>query len=167
MTLAKRISNRVTSHGLDILLSDNMQIEKECIQHGNISVYWHSFFVACMSLLIAKTFRMKVDERSLVRGALLHDYFLYDWHVKDDNHFLHGFRHAKRSLKNAERDFELNDIEKDIILKHMFPLNITTPPLYKESTIVCIADKICATLEIVSVLALLKAFTKGHYFFST
>lgn len=87
---------------------------------------------------------IKINEKSLIRGALLHDYFLYDWHKSE--HRLHGFFHAKRALKNAESDFKLNDIEKNIIKRHMFPLNIC-PPKYRESWIVCLADKLCAVEE--------------------
>jgi uncharacterized protein len=83
-----------------------------------------------------------------VRGALLHDYFLYDWHVPAPEHNLHGFSHAGAALKNAKRDFEINRLEQDIIEKHMFPLNIR-PPKYRESIIVCLADKLCATKETV------------------
>ena len=55
--------------------------------------------------------------RSLVRGALLHDYFLYDWHIPDESHKWHGVTHAGDALKNARRDFELNEIEQDMISK--------------------------------------------------
>lgn len=58
-----------------------MQSEKNFRQHGRMSVYEHSLAVARMCLRIAKYFPGEVDMRSLVRGALLHDYFLYDWHI--------------------------------------------------------------------------------------
>lgn len=130
----------------DILLSQNMQSERQFIQHGTVSVYEHSVAVTCLCLMIVVKLQLKVDRRALVRGALLHDYFLYDWHVPDKSHRLHGFTHAARALRNAERDFYLGDIERDMIRKHMFPLNIT-PPKYKESIILCVADKICAARE--------------------
>lgn len=134
--------------GSDILSSANMQLEKEFIQHGSVTVFEHSMAVACMCLLLAGWLRLKVDERALVRGALLHDYFLYDWHVPDKSHRLHGFIHARRALKNAQRDFHLGEIEKNMIESHMFPLNLCLPR-YRESVILCIADKICATQETV------------------
>lgn len=58
-----------------------MQKEKGYIQHGRFSVYAHSFLVASLCVYIAEKLRLKLDTRSLVRGALLHDYFLYDWHT--------------------------------------------------------------------------------------
>ena len=119
-------------------------------QHGDTSCLLHTIAVAYYSIKIAEFFGIKYKKRDLIRGALLHDYFLYDWHIKDDSHKLHGFTHATRALENASRDFSLCKIEKDIIKKHMFPLNIT-PPRYLESFIVCIADKICALLETFSI----------------
>ncbi|MBQ7667862.1 MAG: HD domain-containing protein [Clostridia bacterium] len=123
-----------------------MELEKRYMQHGNTSAFLHSLKVACVSYSIAKKLKLKVDEKSLIRGSLLHDYFLYDWHDKNSCHGLHGFTHAKTALENAEKEFELNDVEKDMILKHMFPLNLK-PPKHKESVILCIADKIVATCE--------------------
>ena len=67
---------QLNEHGFDILNSKNMQLEKTFIQHGRLSTYNHSLFVAYMSLCIAGKLRIKINERSLVRGALLHDYFL-------------------------------------------------------------------------------------------
>ena len=55
-----------------------MECMKQCIQHGDISVYEHCVRVAVMSLVIAELFKITVDRRSLIVGALLHDYFLYD-----------------------------------------------------------------------------------------
>lgn len=120
--------------------------EKTFLQHGIISVYRHSVSVALLSLYIAEKLRLNVDKPSLVRGALLHDYFLYDWHERNGGHRWHGFIHAERALANAVRDFSLNPIERDIIRKHMFPLNITLPR-YRESYIVTCADKIVAVYE--------------------
>ena len=122
---------------------------KNFIQHGNVSVYQHCIFVAYVSCRIANRFNLKVDKKSLIRGALLHDYFLYDWHDKNKPTKLHGFTHPKIALKNAIEDLELNEKEKDIILHHMFPLN-PVPPTCKEAWIICLADKICATRETLS-----------------
>ena len=126
----------------------NLAHEKNAIQHGLTTVYEHSVGVAGASLKLAEFFRLKVNEKALIRGALLHDYFLYDWHEKDDSHKWHGFHHAKKALENALEDFKLNEIERDIIACHMFPLNIR-PPKYRESWLVCYADKVCSGLETV------------------
>lgn len=116
------------------------------LQHGRVSVYEHCLSVTRCSCDIARFLRIPVDHRSLIRGALLHDYFLYDWHEKDDGHRWHGFHHPARALKNAREDFTLTEVESDIILRHMFPL-VPVPPACRESWIVCLADKIYATKE--------------------
>ena len=75
----------------DILLSPEMQHEQNFIQHGSTTCYAHSANVACMALYLADVLHLRVDRLSLARGALLHDFFLYDWHESDPSHRLHGF----------------------------------------------------------------------------
>lgn len=133
----------VALYGREILQSDEMAQEEKYPHHGKKSCFCHSVEVAYKSVEIARRFYKKADMSSLVRGALLHDYYLYNWHEADRTHRLHGVFHAKKALKNAVRDFSLNKKERDIIRKHMFPLNLL-PPLCRESWIVCLADKICA-----------------------
>jgi uncharacterized protein len=116
------------------------------IQHGETTVLEHSISVAYYSYRFGSGLRIKCDYESLIRGALLHDFFLYDWHVYDKSHTLHGFKHAKTALKNAEKFFPLNYKERDIIKKHMWPLNLSLPR-YKESYIVWAADKYSAVIE--------------------
>ncbi len=137
----------INIYGGDILCSKGMELSKHNTQHGSTSVYDHSLAVAQMCLIIVHYLHIKTDISSLIRGALLHDYFLYDWHVASKSHRLHGFTHAKKSLQNAEQDFQLTKIERNMIKRHMFPLNIC-PPRYRESVILCLADKICAVQEI-------------------
>lgn len=133
-------------HGNEILSSQNMQLEKTFIQHGGLSCYNHSLFVAYISLLIAKKLKIRVDVRSLIRGALLHDYFLYDWHLPSQYNKRHAFSHPHRAYENAKLEYDLNHLEKDIIIKHMFPLTLKFPR-YRESYIVMFADKYCAVYE--------------------
>jgi hypothetical protein len=150
-----KTNNLVLVHelGKEILASDNMKREKRFIQHANVSTYEHSIGVATMSLTLAAIFRVKVDKVSLVRGALLHDFFLYDWHDKTAMPKAHAYLHPLIAFDNAKKEFKLNAIEKNIIQAHMFPLSIVMPK-YKESWIVVMADKICAMNEIVSNLKL-------------
>ncbi len=118
------------------------------MQHGSTSVFRHSVAVAYVSFYIAEKYRIRVNCHALIRGALLHDYFLYDWHEKDDSHKWHGFYHAGKALQNAMEDFELSEIEKETIRRHMFPLN-PIPPCCREAWIVTLADKICSGGETV------------------
>ena len=139
----------VAALGREVLQSDGLLREKAFIQHGAVSVYAHSLAVAVLCVRIAAALPWRFDTTSLVRGALLHDYFLYDWHVPDRSHQWHGFTHARRALQNARRDFSLNAVEQNMIRSHMFPLNLTLPR-YRESVILCLADKVCAVKETVS-----------------
>lgn len=116
-------------------------------QHGTTSCLSHSIAVAYYSLAVADWLSLSVDEQSLIRGALLHDYFLYDWHEKDKSHSLHGFRHPATSLSNAKRDTTINAIEEDMIKHHMFPLT-PAPPRSKEALILCLVDKVCSMYEL-------------------
>lgn len=115
-------------------------------QHGTTSVYEHSIRVAYYSLIAAEVLPWRVHRRELLRGALLHDYFLYDWHEKDRSHNLHGFRHPFTALRNARADYQLTEREQNIILRHMFPL-VPIPPLCMEGWIVCMVDKGCSIYE--------------------
>ena len=136
-------------YGGDILRSPTMAKERTIPQHGSTTCFDHSGAGTLCSIRLAEKWGWDVDWRSLVRGALLHDYFLYDWHVPDKSHRWLGFFHAGKALANASRDFTLGKIERDMIARHMFPLNITLPR-YRESVILCIADKLCATEETVT-----------------
>ncbi len=114
------------------------------------SVFAHSVAVAYVCVALALRLRLSVDMRALVRGALLHDYFLYDWHAFDGGaHRLHGLFHAGRALKNARAEYALSPIEENAIHRHMFPLT-PIPPRCREGWLVCLADKVCARLRGIS-----------------
>ena len=130
----------------DLFASQNVQRMREFVQHADVSCLEHCVSVALMSLWISGKLGLSVDQRSMVRGALLHDFFLYDWHEKSDRKGLHGFTHSKTALRNAQLEFRLNDREKDIIVKHMWPLTLV-PPRCREAVIVGLSDKFCSFLE--------------------
>ena len=124
---------------------------KEFKQHGKCTCYDHSVAVAKTALLWSMVLPFRFKQKQLVRGALLHDYFLYDWHhVKLDK--LHGFAHPHTAAKNARRDFDITPLEENIIRRHMFPLT-PIPPKYRESVLVTLSDKYCATKEVFTALA--------------
>ena len=146
-----KIAKEVFALGRDIILSDDAQQMKEFTQHGTTSVFEHVLSVAKFSLIFAinleNIFGFKADRKALIRGALLHDYFLYDWHKPSDKRRgLHGFTHPSIACENAIRDFNISPIEQDIIKHHMFPLTFIWPHSY-EGWLVCFADKWCAICE--------------------
>ena len=144
----KEFYHLLKEHASDIINSPNFRSTRNYIQHGSMPVYRHCLDVADQSIKISKFLRINCNERELVRGALLHDYFLYDWHDKCRENYqrLHGFYHPGIALKNAQKEYPLSDREKDIIKKHMWPLTIV-PPVCREAWIVTAADKYCSLLE--------------------
>ena len=140
-----RIARELESHG-------RFGLTRGFIQHGDVSVYEHVVSVARASAAAGAALErmgVRVDRPSLIRGALLHDYFLYDWHDPDPSHRLHGFTHPAAALARALEDFELTERERNIIARHMFPL-VPIPPTCREAWIVCMADKACALHETIA-----------------
>lgn len=146
MTLTDQEKQYFRSCAAELLKSADVQKMSTFMQHANISCLEHSISVAYYSYWMCRRLNLNVDCRSIIRGALLHDFFLYDWHLPSDRKGLHGFTHPKTALENAEEHFSLNDLEKDIIVKHMWPLTLT-PPKYKESFVVSLSDKFCSIIE--------------------
>lgn len=150
--MAYRLSEEQEKIFYDILeeLCKNSMILESCqyMQHGSTSVFRHSVSVAYVCYYLAEKMNAPVDTKSLIRGALLHDYFLYDWHKPDleNPHKLHGFYHPGKALRNASREYKLTEREKDIIKKHMWPLTVV-PPACREAWIVTMADKWCSLME--------------------
>ena len=139
---------KIRKEAKDILASANSNTRRNHIQHGKTSVYRHCIDVAIRSVKLNRKFNLKASERDLIRGALLHDYFLYDWHTRksENNEYLHGFTHPKNALINAEKEYELTLKERDIIAKHMWPITIKIPKC-RESWIVVVVDKYSALRE--------------------
>ena len=96
---------------------------KEHIQHGTTTVYEHCVQVAYESYLFAKEHQLKVEMEQLIRGALLHDYFLYDWHNQLTPHHLHGFFHPGVALRNASMDVELTPVEHFLSIQQTIQLS--------------------------------------------
>ncbi len=131
-----------------VLQNEKMQLTRTFVQHGRVSVFAHSLAVAVYSERLARKLKIRHDARSLIRGALLHDFFLYDWHeVSNAGDGLHGFAHPLTAWKNASAEFRLNPLESNIIRSHMWPLTLTKLPKYRESWLVCLVDKYCSLLE--------------------
>jgi len=115
-------------------------------QHGGTTRFSHCVSVAYYSLKAANFLRIRCDSGSLVRGALLHDYYLYDWREKEISHLKNAWIHPKVARHNAVRDYGVNALEQNIIVRHMFPV-VPIPPLHVEGLIVCVADKLCGLAE--------------------
>ena len=130
----------------DILENEQVRSMDGYFQHGHTTCLRHSIHVSYLSYLFCK--KHGLDARAAARGGLLHDLFLYDWHFyrRRKGERLHGFEHPRKALKNAEEAFSLTAVERDIILRHMWPLTIV-PPKYAESYVIVMYDKYCSTME--------------------
>lgn len=114
------------------------------IEHHGISRMEHSIKISYYSYKIAK--KIGIDYVSVARGGLLHDFFLDGDERNNKRKFLDTFVHPRKALNTANANFNLNEIEKDIIVSHMFPIYIAVPK-YKESIIVNLVDKIIGCKE--------------------
>lgn len=130
----------------DLIYSAPVQKMKQFKHHCHVTCFEHSLNVSFYSFLLCRA--LGLDYKAAARGGLLHDLFLYDWRTTRLSHGKHGFVHPRLALNNASTVSSLNEVERDIILKHMFPLT-WQPPSYKESLIVCLVDKYCACAEII------------------
>lgn len=141
-----------------------VQEMKKYRQHCDSSCYDHCLSVAYYSFCICK--KLHLDTKSMARAAFVHDLFLYDWRVRQPGRKgLHAFTHPKTSYEKASNLFDLNKKEKDIILKHMWPVTII-PPKYFESYILTLVDKYCA-LEETNKYIFKKIYDKKIYKFAT
>lgn len=128
----------------DIVKSEAFRGTKKHKHHVKGSVYDHSLKVAYLCYRHHKRFRSKTDLSELVRGAMLHDYYLYDWHDKDPQHKYHGFTHPRHALRNAAEHYpDLSPMQRDMIARHMFPLT-PIPPKTRGGWIICFYDKVAA-----------------------
>lgn len=154
----------------DIISNTTVQQMKNYRQHCNTSCYKHCMQVAYFTFISCKA--LNLDYVSATRAAMLHDLFLYDWRKKYRDieiPGLHAFAHPLIALKNASELFELNEKEKDIIKKHMWPVTFSLPRYY-ESYIVTIMDKYSACIETYFYLQNKlerKSFYKSAYIFSS
>lgn len=132
---------------LPILRDPRYQEMKRFVAHGRYTLFDHCFRVTLLAYSRAREKGLNIDYESLIRGCLLHDYYLYDWHKAHEGHRLHGFRHPYFSLHNASRDFSLSRKEKNMILSHMFPFTFWLFPKSREALLLTFADKRCAYQE--------------------
>ena len=127
----------------DILYNQEFRRIDESIHHG-LSRLDHSLRVSYYSYIVCKILRLNYKE--VARAGLLHDFFVTS-DLTEKQKKISAFVHPKMALKNATNNFELSELEKNIIVAHMFPLVPNILPKYLEAWIVSMVDKAVATYE--------------------
>lgn len=172
MNLIKKeqIDNNIEFQEIIFELIENKTVQqmKNFRQHYETSCFDHCYMAAYYCYIICKKYHL--DYKSATRAAMLHDLFLYDWRVRQpDRKGLHAFTHGKAACKNACKLFDLNDKEKDMIIKHMWPVTIKFPNSL-EGFVLTFVDKYCATSESLEILKsklfMKKAFRYAYLFLS-
>ena len=130
----------------DILYLPEYQNMKEYDHHGG-SCLEHSVRVSYISYKIGKA--LNFDYTALARAGLLHDFILFDKKELKMNPKLYLYllnNHPDFALKYSKDYFKVNKKEENIITSHMFPLG-NTFPVYKESWLLTIVDKLVAVYD--------------------
>ena len=128
-------------------LRENPSVQelKKYPNHKISNLFDHSSRVALCAYDISRRLHVDIDGTSLAKGAMLHDFYLYKaWKNETIGTRDHWFGHPDTALRNAEKEFQLSDLEKNIITSHMWPLTFRHFPRSREAVLVCLADKICA-----------------------
>ena len=131
----------------DLLQYEEVQTLVNYTHHYTTNRLDHSLSVSYRSYLVAK--KLDLDTRAVARAGLLHDLFYFDWRTTKFDEGTHAFVHPHIACQNAEKLTELSDLERDIIIKHMWLATVAFPK-YKESYIVSLVDKYCAITEVLS-----------------
>ena len=128
----------------DITAVEEYRQLKSFVHHKTTNRYQHCLNVAWYTFLWCKN--AGFDRRSAARGAMLHDFYLYDTDEFRASGMNHNIVHPRTALKNAKHFFEVDRIMEDCIIHHMWPSGLGKP-LTKEGFVVCAADKYCASIE--------------------
>lgn len=129
----------------DMIENNTVKQMNDFKQHYETTCFEHCLVASYYCYLLCKKFNL--DYISCSRAAMVHDLFLYDWRKKQNGRKgLHAFTHPQTAYDNASKLFYLNEKEKDIIVKHMWPVTLALPK-YKESYILTLVDKYCALNE--------------------
>lgn len=126
------------------ILNDEAFLKLKSCEHHGITRYDHSLKVSYQAYKFAK--KHNLNYRSVAVGGLLHDFFLSSENRTAKDKIVSTFNHPVKAQYNAISHYNINAIESDIIVSHMFPLNLTVPK-YKESWVVSLYDKKVALRE--------------------
>ncbi len=138
------------------IINDEAVQSMDNIKHHvhNVTCLDHCVFVSYVSFVLCK--KLNLNYVAAARAGLLHDLYLCDWSKTNVSRFRRLMIHPAMALKNAEK-FSLSHLERDIIIKHMWPVTLRQLPGYRESMVVNLVDKICACVEFMRLYHVFKA----------
>lgn len=122
--------------------------------HFGVTTYEHSLFVSYVAFRLAR--RLRMDYYAAARAGLLHDLYLYSPYRRDSHPGNQCFYHPVAALENARALVpDLSEEEENSIIAHMWPL-ARHMPRCKLAFVITVADKLCATLEILKIYHLMR-----------
>ncbi len=144
-TTPEEMAATLLQHCKGILCHPDFEKMKAYCQHGDFSTYDHVLSVTFYCLKHGQN-KKGVDLDVLLPAALLHDYFLYDWHA-DVHPKHHATQHAYYASINAIRAFGIKHEAARAIMTHMYPLPFKRIPKGKEAWLLWHYDKVSALRE--------------------
>lgn len=146
-TLDEQIDREFNELAEPFILEKLYQSQKEISHHHHSNIFNHEIGVAKYCYIVARKHPGKYDIKSLIFGALFHDYFLYNWRFEKNRRRPHAYAHPKIAYNNLIKQYEVNKKEKNMILAHMWPLMFFYFPMSKEAWLLCFADKVLSFLD--------------------
>lgn len=144
------IKEYIMGKGYKAIVHDLLSLE--CVRnmvnynhHRNINTLMHGINVSYATYKIC--LKLRIEPNEIVKAALLHDFFLYDWH-REKNLLKHAFDHPRIAVRNIEKNnLSFSKEQKEMILSHMFPFGPC--PHSMGGWILTFADKYCTCMEII------------------
>jgi len=131
----------------ELLRSAPVSSMKRWRHHLSVTCWEHSVFVSYVAFRLAK--RWGWNARAAARAGLLHDLYLYDPADRTAHPGNQCLDHPEFALRNARALCpDLTEQEANAIVSHMFPLSVHLPRC-REALAVNLADKVCATIELI------------------
>jgi uncharacterized protein len=128
----------------DIVSLPQYQKLKKFVHHNSTSRYQHCLNTAWCMFVVCKN--RGLAYKSAARGAMLHDFYLYNTRDFRRTGMDHDAVHPRCALRNAEKYFEIDEIMRDCILHHMWPAAAGKPET-AEGKLMTLVDKYCASVE--------------------
>ena len=133
----------------DLIYHERVLSMREIPHHPCCNCYEHSVFLSYVSYRLALL--CNLHYRTAARGGLLHDLYLYNARIPGTHPGNQCFDHPVAAARNARALCGgLTPKEENIILSHMWPL-AKRRPRSKEAAVVNLADKFCATTEVMQI----------------